>query len=85
MLRSAAVLALVGTAAAAGTYPTDTEACANLGHSLDCMIAEDQAACEANTNCQFVKDEEMGFEGCTTSDAVTVVTDNARNNATAAV
>jgi len=75
----------VGTAAAAGTYPTDTEACANLGHFLDCTIAEDQAACEANTNCQFVKDEEMGFEGCTPSDAINVVTENALNNATAAL
>jgi hypothetical protein len=75
----------VGTAAAAGTYPTDTEACANLGHFLDCTIAEDQAACEANTNCQFVKDEEIGFEGCTPSDAINVVTENALNNATAAL
>ena len=75
----------MGTAAAAGTYPTDTEACANLGHFLDCTIAEDQATCEANTNCQFVKDEEMGFEGCTPSDAINVVTENALNNATAAL
>ena len=51
----------------------------------DCTIAEDQAACEANTNCQFVKDEEMGFEGCTPSDAINVVTENALNNATAAL
>jgi hypothetical protein len=75
----------VGTAAAAGTYPTDTEACADLGHFLDCTIAADQAACEANTNCQYVKDEEMGYEVCTPSDAINVVTENALNNATAAL
>jgi limonene-1,2-epoxide hydrolase len=85
MLRSATILALVGTAAAAGTYPADAVACANLGHFMDCMMLPDEASCNANTNCQFVKDEEMGFEGCTTSDAVNVVTENALNNATAAL
>lgn len=36
MLRSSTVLALVGTAAAADTYPTDEVACKFLGRMMQC-------------------------------------------------
>ena len=71
MLRSATILALVGTAAAAGTYPTDAVACANLGHFLDCMLL-DEASCNANTNCLY-SDE----QGCGTSAAIDKVSEDA--------
>ena len=86
MLRSATILALVGTAAAAGTYPTDAVACANLGHQLDCMMLGEEAKCTANNNCQYYDGSgEDGREGCATSDAIDKVTADASEVATTAL
>ena len=85
MLRSATILALVGTAAAAGTYPADAVACANLGHFMDCMMLPDEASCNANTNCLYVVDEESGYEGCGTTAAISKVTEDAAEAAMTAL
>jgi len=50
MLRSAAVLALVGTASAA--YLSTDESCETFGLSLSCGMAEDESSCA--TGCEWV-------------------------------
>ena len=50
MLRSAAVLALVGTASAA--YLSNDESCETFGLSLSCGMAEDESSCA--TGCEWV-------------------------------
>ena len=83
MLRSAAVFALVGTAAATATmtYPTASVGCANLGHYLDCLVS-DADACAANANCNADNYDEMG---CEVSEAIQLVTMGAQFSAMSAL
>ena len=82
MLRSATVLALVGTAAAAGTYPTKAESCSALGSRLTCSMLEDKDACNANTDCLWEENEEYPDESsCGAGEAISMQMQYAMMNA----
>ena len=84
----------MGTAAAAGTYPTDAVACGITETMLECMSAQltGESACTALDKCQWIS--ETRFEGtayeetnteCAISDDLQDTWDYASANATAAL
>ncbi len=87
MLRSATVLALVGTAAAAGTYPTKAESCSAFESMLSCqMLDEKKDGCVANTNCQWILNTtEYDDPFCTVLNATQLQMEYAQMNASAAL
>lgn len=86
MLRSATVLALLGTAAAAGTYPTKAESCSAFTSMLTCEMLEDKDACNANTDCLWEVEEEYPDEAmCTVGKALRMQMDYSAMNASAAL
>jgi hypothetical protein len=83
MLRSATILALMGTAAAAGTYPADDVACGYPASILACDAISSQEECEVNTNCQYKAYDDNGR--CMISEAVENLFTYAVMNASAAL
>ena len=66
----------MGTAAAAGTYPTKAELCSALGSMLTCTMLEDKTACDANTDCLWYGDDpDDSF--CSVSESISMQMDYA--------
>ena len=81
ILRSTAAIALVGAATAAGTYPTDAEACTIFEGGLQCEMIVTKDACSTDTRCEWFADNEE----CGASDAFELPMMYSLMNATAAL
>ncbi len=83
ILRSTAAIALLGAATAAGTYPTTGVACDLFEASLQCEMYQNQAECEADSNCEF---EQAGLDkGCYLKEEKEITMQYSIMNATAAL
>ena len=87
ILRSTAAIALLGAATAAGTYPTDAEACSIFEGTLQCEMITEEAACNADTRCEWGAPDydDTGEEECSTTDAFEMPMTYSMMNATAAL
>ena len=86
MLRSATILALVGTAVAAGngSYPTKEASCSALETELACKI-KDETACTADASCMWEGSEYDWLSECLPSEAIQDQTASALETAEAAL
>ena len=86
MLRSATILALVGTAVAAGhgSYPTKEASCSALETELACKI-KDETACTADASCVWEGSEYEWLSECLPSEAIQDQTFSALETAEAAL